>query len=120
MGQLADHRVRNAADAGSSPAAQTIGGDPGSGWSPKPASEVRFLGRLQSDRSKESAPRGAELVPKTRVTLSGQRFDSSTLLLSGDDAHVGFARLFAKQVDHGPESSTLSVSSEWGWPGERW
>jgi hypothetical protein len=34
---------------------------------------------------------------------------------SGDDAHAGFARLFAKRVDHGPGGSTPLVSSALRW-----
>lgn len=54
----------------------------------------------------ESAPRGAELVPKTRVTFGSEVRFLRSPRTSGDDAHVGFAQRFAKPPDHGPESST--------------
>src|SRR3954469_5362302 len=105
--------------AGSNPAAQTMGGDLGSGWSPKPASEVRFLGRPQP--CVESAPRGGELVPKTRVTFgSGVRFlRSPPALWRRGACRFGTPARYAGERTRS-ESSTLSVSSEWASPGERW
>ena len=99
---------------GSNPAAQTMGGDLGSGWSPKPASEVQSLGRPQ--HRAESAPRGGELVPKTSVTCGSEvRFLRSPQRSVRRRRACGFARLFAKQVDHGPGGSTPLVSSVLRW-----
>ena len=74
-----------------------LGSDLGSGWAPNPASGVQSLGSPPSESATEWSVTG----PEHRGDLTGQGFDSSTLL-RGDDVHAGFAHPFAKRTGHEP------------------
>ena len=88
--------------AGSNPAAQTMGGDLGSGWSPKPASEVQSLGRPQSPQSGPARVSGGEPSPgpaRSFVEVAKtERPPAATRCTRGFDSRPRLSRFRAQGV----------------------